>query len=138
MLKNATCKASLLAEASMLQHKQLITNQELQVNQIKEELRLRTELAKIQAMEKVCEEFSASKMTPRSRATHDGHDFSQVDSLQSRPPSFTESSAPQQYIPASDAPPQFPIVSDGKKCIPLKKIPQVLGPGLKHGHRGHY
>ena len=86
MLKNATWKASLLAEASMLQHKQLLANQELQVNQIKEELRLRTELAKIEALEKVCDEFSSSKITPRSRATHDGHDFSQIDTLQSRPP----------------------------------------------------
>ena len=117
MLKNATWKASLLAEASMLQHKQLLANQELQVNQIKEELRLRTELAKIEAMEKVCDEFSSSKMTPLSRATHDGHDFSQADTLQSRLPLFTESSAPQQYIPASDAPSQFSIRSDAPSYV---------------------
>ena len=119
MLKNATWKASLLAEASMLQHKQLLANQELQVNQIKEELRLRTELAKIEAMEKVCDEFSSSKMTPHSRATHDGHDFSQADTLQSRPPLFAESSAPQQYVPASNAPSQFPIFSDVPSHVPV-------------------
>ncbi len=53
VLKNAARKASLLAEASMLQQKQLLENQELQVNQIKEEFYLRTNLAKIDAMEKV-------------------------------------------------------------------------------------
>ena len=110
-LKNATWKASLLAEASMLQQKQLLANQELQVNQIKEELRLRTELAKIEAMEKVCDEFSSSKMTPHFRVTHDGHDFSQADTLQTRPPLFTESSASQQFPPAIHAPAQLPVAS---------------------------
>ncbi len=47
----------------MLRQKQLLENQVLQVYQIKEEFRLRTDLAKVYAMGKVFDEFSASKIT---------------------------------------------------------------------------
>ena len=55
-LQSATKRAALLAEESMLQRRQSLKNLELAVNQQKEELHLKTELAKIE----VCDEFEFS------------------------------------------------------------------------------
>ena len=57
---NATKMASLRAEASMLEHHQNIANEELKINQLKERLALDTQLAKLEAEERVCLEFKLS------------------------------------------------------------------------------
>ncbi len=58
MLKHATTKASLLAEASMLAASQDIAQEELRLIQRKKRLILDTKLAKLQAEERVCNEFA--------------------------------------------------------------------------------
>ena len=57
---NATKMASLRAEASMLEHHQNIANEEMKISQLKERLALDTQLAKLEAEERVCLEFKLS------------------------------------------------------------------------------
>eukprot|EP00112_Aurelia_sp_Birch-Aquarium-sp1_P012096 Seg2541.3 transcript_id=Seg2541.3/GoldUCD/mRNA.D3Y31 product="hypothetical protein" protein_id=Seg2541.3/GoldUCD/D3Y31 len=56
----ATKMASLRVEASMLEQHQNIANEELRINQLKERLTLDTQLAKLEAEERVCCEFRTS------------------------------------------------------------------------------
>ena len=60
MLKNATTKASLLAEASMLAECQDIAHEELRLSQRRTRLTLDTKLAKLEAEERVCAEFAVT------------------------------------------------------------------------------
>ena len=55
--------ASLQAEASMLELHQNIANEELRINQLEERLALDTQLAKMEAEERVCLEFKLSTGT---------------------------------------------------------------------------
>ena len=59
-LRSATKKAALLAEESMLQRRRSLEKLELELRQQKEELHLKTEIAKIEAEEKACETFEIS------------------------------------------------------------------------------
>ena len=58
-LENATRRASLVAEESLLVRKQSLAYQELMLNQLKEELQLHTEITKLDAEEKACNELSS-------------------------------------------------------------------------------
>ena len=49
-----------MAEESLLVRKQSLAHQELKLNQLKEELQLHTEITKLKAEEKACDELSSS------------------------------------------------------------------------------
>ena len=58
MLKNATIKASLLADASMLEECHDIAQEELRLSQRKKGLTLDTKLIKLEAEERIFKEFA--------------------------------------------------------------------------------
>ena len=61
-LEKATRRASLVAEEPLLVRKQSLAYQEFKLNQLKEELQLHTEITKLEAEEKACNELSSSRV----------------------------------------------------------------------------
>ncbi len=58
--RNAARLASLRAEASLFEQRQSIANEELKISQMKKRLELETQMAKLEAEEKICVDFRLS------------------------------------------------------------------------------
>eukprot|EP00794_Sanderia_malayensis_P011497 gene11497-12692_t len=87
---NATKMASLRAEALMLKQHQNIANEELRISQLKQRLKLETQLAKLEAEERVCLEFKTMTDGPYDGELGKAPREMSTDDITARPLSFLQ------------------------------------------------
>lgn len=114
MLKNYSRKAELLVEADAQQAKEVLENEELQLKNKREKLRIQTELAKIQAVEEICDKLDEERSLSSSRFSPNKNVTSVTFSSrrQSQPPPQPRAAA---QLPPNSPPPQRyvpPVIQD--------------------------
>ena len=115
-LENATRRASLVAEESLLGRKQSLAYQELKLNQLKEELQLHTEITKLEAEEKACNELSSSCVQTGNLKTNKVQNFSWLERSRSSPPCLGPRHHPSPYT--TPKPPSYPRPKASSPCLP--------------------
>ena len=113
-LEKATRRASLMAEESLLVRQQGLAYQELKLNQLKEELQLHTEITKLEAEEKACNELSSSCVQTGNLKSNKVQNFSWLERSRGTSPCLRPRHHPSPYTTPK---PSYPIPKSSSNLL---------------------